>query len=939
MANSQDKELNVPFEKYQLDNGLDVILHQDKSDPIIAVSILVHVGSNREKPGRTGFAHFFEHMLFQKTENLPQGAFFKNIEALGGTFNGGTWSDGTIYYEVVPKDAIEKVFWMESDRMGYFINAVSVAELEGEKPIVQNEKRQRVDNQPYGHTSSLIKKQMYPKDHPYNWTVIGELEDIQNATIDDVKEFYEQYYGPGNATLVVAGDFESKDIKKMIQKYFGEIKARKEVERLKPWPVKIAKTKSLYHVDNYARLPEIRLTYSTVENFHEDAYALSALGQILSQGKRAHLYKVIVEDKKLAPGASSYQSSSEIAGTFTIRVRANAGVNLTTVKDAIFEALDKFEKEGFSEVDLNKIKIAQETDFYNNISSVFLKAYQLSYYNEFANDPNYISEDIKKIKNVSKEDVMNAYKKYIKGQNYIMTSFVPKGQENLVVAGAEKADIKEEAIEPYKAKELIGEITTEIKKTPSSFDRSIEPPLGEAPLVVPPKVWSTQLKNGLSVSGIEQKELPLVQLSLRIKGGLLVDNPQKIGSANLMTDILMEGTKNKTPEELEDAIGQLGATINMSTSSEYITVTANALAKNFNKVVALIEEILLEPRWDEAEFNRIKQQTLTTIVQRQTNPNAVASNVMNKVLYGEDHILSQPVIGKKESVEKITIDDLKAYYSKNFSPSVSSFNVVGDVSKSEVLKALSSIEKKWANKKVNFPNYKIPKESTSPKIYFVDIPSAKQSMIMIGHLTVKGNEEDFTEINIANNRLGSGGSSRLFQILREEKQFTYGAYSYQDRKISDGAYIAASSVQSNVTKEAVEVFREQLGIYHDTYTADDLAITKNQLIKENTRRFETLGNLLGMLNNITTYDLDADYVSKDQEKIKNISLDRVKEIIKKYINEQNMVYLVVGDKETQMARLKEIGYGDPIELDRYGNKIDDNIEIKNNSKTLNTEED
>ncbi|NQZ79146.1 MAG: insulinase family protein, partial [Ekhidna sp.] len=310
---AKSDELSLDYEKYTLENGLDVILHQDDSDPIVAVSILVHVGSNREKPGRTGFAHFFEHMLFQRSENVPDGGFFKNIDEWGGTFNGGTWTDGTIYYEVVPKDALEKVLWMESDRMGFFINAVSLASLEGEKPVVQNEKRQRVDNQPYGHTQSVILKALYPEGHPYNWTVIGELEDLQGATLDDVKEFYEQWYGPNNATLVIAGDIKSEEVKALIEKYFGEIPSRGIDTPMDPQPVQLAETKTFYYEDNFAQLPEIRMTFPTVEQFHPDQWALDALGQILSDGKRAVLYKSVVEVAEVAPGVSSYNSSNELA--------------------------------------------------------------------------------------------------------------------------------------------------------------------------------------------------------------------------------------------------------------------------------------------------------------------------------------------------------------------------------------------------------------------------------------------------------------------------------------------------------------------------------------------------------------------------------------------------------------------------------------------------
>jgi len=305
-SQSQPKtELTIPFEKYELDNGLTIILHQDKSDPIVAVSTIVHVGSNREKPGRTGFAHFFEHMAFNDSENVPQGANRKMIEELGGTRNGGTWNDGTIYYEVVPKDALEKLMWIDSDRLGFMINTVTEGALEREKQVVKNEKRQRVDNQAYGHTGHVIRKNLYPEGHPYNWTVIGDLADLQAASLEDVKEFYGKYYGPANATIVIAGDIEIEKTKAMVKRWFGEIKKSVPIEKPQPQMVKLDKNIKLFHLDTFAKLPELRITFPTVEQYHKDSYALSALGEILSNGKRAALYKEIVETQKLAPSVSA----------------------------------------------------------------------------------------------------------------------------------------------------------------------------------------------------------------------------------------------------------------------------------------------------------------------------------------------------------------------------------------------------------------------------------------------------------------------------------------------------------------------------------------------------------------------------------------------------------------------------------------------------------
>src|SRR5690606_18974184 len=368
--NVSGDKLAIEFEKYTLDNGLQVVLHHDKSDPIVSVAIQYGVGSNREKPGRTGFAHLFEHMLFQESENVQQDQFFKKIQDAGGTLNGGTWKDGTVYYEVVPNNALEMVLWLESDRMGYLINTVTETAFYNQQEVVQNEKRQRVDNNPYGHTSWVLDKALYPEGHPYNWQVIGELVDLQNATVEDVKEFYDKYYGPNNATLLLAGDFESAEAKKLIEKYFGEIKRRQEVEPLKPQPVTLSETKRLYHEDNFATAPQLNMVWPTLEQYTEDAYALNFLAQLLSRGKKAPMYKVLVKEKELTSNVSAYNNSQEIAGEFHVTVTANAGRNLDEIEHAIFEGFKRFEEDGITDVDVERIKASLETDFYNGISSV-----------------------------------------------------------------------------------------------------------------------------------------------------------------------------------------------------------------------------------------------------------------------------------------------------------------------------------------------------------------------------------------------------------------------------------------------------------------------------------------------------------------------------------------------------------------------------------------
>ncbi|MFQ5825192.1 MAG: M16 family metallopeptidase [bacterium] len=921
---AQDKSaLKIEYEKYTLNNGLEVILHEDKSDPIVAVAILYHVGSNREVKGHTGFAHLFEHMMFQESQHVGQDQFFKKIQDAGGTLNGGTWKDGTVYFQVIPKNALEMVLWLESDRMGFLLSTVTQEAFENQQDVVQNEKRQRVDNRPYGHTNYVIDKNLYPEDHPYNWQVIGSFEDLQNATLKDVRDFFIKWYGPNNATLVIAGDYNKAQTKQWVEKYFGEIKSAEKVDDPKSRPVTLSETKRVYHEDNFAKSPELNMVFPTVQQYHEDFYALDLLSKLLSDGKKAPLYKIIVEEKKLAPSVSAFQRDNEITGYFRIRVRTFPYKNLTNVEKDIFEAFGKFEQEGFTDQDLARIKAKTETNFYNEISSVLGKSFQLAEYNEYAGSPDFLNQDLQNYLEVTKEDILRVYNTYIKNRPYVLTSFAPKGQTNLVAENSDIYPVIEESIgeESEATEEKAAEIAI-VEKIPSSFDRSIEPPKEPEPEIRLPSIWKEEFNNKLRVFGIEHHELPLVQFSITLKGGLLLDNMDKIGVANLISDIMMEGTKNKTPLELEEAINELGATIRMFTTKESIVIRANSLSSKFEQVYSLVEEILLEPRWDEKEFERLKRETVETINRQSARPPTIATNVFNKLLYGKENILANSTLGTPESVNKITIEDLKNYYKEFFSAPVSHITIVGDISKEKALATFKSLEDKWAAKEVKFSKFSKPAAVEKSQIYFIDVPKAKQSEIRIGYLSLAYTDPDYYPATVMNYKLGGSFNGILNLILREEKGYTYGARSRFTGTQYPGAFVASAAVKSNTTFESMKIFKDELTKYRVGISDDDLEFTKNALIKSNARRFETVGSLMQMLNRMAIYNLPDDYIKQQEAIVQNMTKESHKKLAEKYINPDKMIYLVVGDAETQLERLKELGLGDPILLDKDGNKVE-----------------
>jgi zinc protease len=903
---------SIPFEKYALPNGLTVVMNEDHSDPVAALAILYHVGSSREVPGKTGFAHLFEHMMFQRSENVGEDQLFRLIQGAGGELNGGTSFDYTVYYEVIPKNALEMALWLESDRMGYLENTVTRSAFANQQNVVQNEKRQSVDNAPYGQNDALILKNVYPRGHPYSWDVIGEMEDLQKATVGDVKAFHKRFYAPNNATLVVSGDINKEEVKAMIEKYFGEIPAGEPVEKRSPVPVTLASTIKLYHEDNFARAPRLTMVFPTVEQFSKDSYALDYLAQLLSDGRKTPLYKILVKEKKLTSSVSAYNQSLELAGTFRITVTANPGVNLTDVENAIFEAFAMFDKEGFSEEDLTALKARNETGFYRGFSSVLNKSFTLGEYQMFRDDPAYYSRDFQAEQAVTSDDIRNVFLKYIKGKNFVMTSFVPKGETNLVAKGSVDAKIVEEDIGKAAEVKTSGADEEPIVKTPTRIDRSVQPPVGPDPEVTLPSVWTGSLANRMKLYGIRQTELPLVQYSIIISGGHLLDPIDKAGVANMTAALMNEGTKKKTPEELEDAVRLLGASISFYGGAENITVRVSSLARNYEKTLDLVSEMLFEPRWDTVQFGLAKSRVINNLKRNKANPGYLASNTLNSLIFGKDNILAIETSGNEQSVNSLTINDLKDFYESNFSPSLTKFIVAGDIDKERTMKALEKLNAGWQPKEVDIPAVKVPDAPGKSQLFFVDVPGAKQSVIYIGCPSISRTDPDYYPAYVANYKLGGSFNGIFNLILREEKGFTYGARSYFNGAANYGTFVATSMVRTNATLESVNIFKTEMEKYRKGIPQEYVDFTKSALLKGNARNFETLGDLLDMLSNIAVYGLPADYVKQEEAFVRGLTAEKILDLAKKYIDPSRMYYVVAGDAATQAKGLEKVGFGKPV---------------------------
>ena len=907
-----EKDFSLPYEKFVLDNGLQVVLHEDKSDPIVSVAIQYHVGSAREKPGKTGFAHLFEHMLFQRSEHLGRNEFFKKIGELGGSFNGATGPDGTVYYETVPRDALEKVLWMESDRMGFFINTVTRKGLEREIDVVSNEKRQN-ENRPFGQSNGMMLKQFYPEGHPYRWPVIGSIADLHGATVDDIKQFYRKYYAPNNATLVVAGDFDRREVEAMIRKYFGEIPAREEVEPVRPIPVQLEKTSKYVLEDRFANAPGLEMNFSGAEQFHPDAYPLRILALLLSYGKNAPFYKVLVEDNKLASYVNVASSSLELSGQVSVSVKAYKETDLNTVYRGIQEAFERFEQEGIRDNDLERMKIMQETMLYNVMMSLESKTQALARNNVFAGRPDQMVIDLAHYQAVTKEEVMRVYRKYVRGKHFVALSTVPQGQTSLALTGSVVVRPDEDSPVGQKLVADEGAVTDDdpYEYTPSVFDRSVEPPLlANTPESAMPPVWTGEMSNGMKVKGMAYTELPVVQFAVYLNSGMLCEPKGKSGLARLTAAVLNCGTRTKTPEELEVALGLLGARVSFGVSTERMQLSGSCFKKNFPQFLRLVEEMLLEPRWDETALELARKRMIGNIRQSSTEPKVLARHVFRQMMYGPENVLSNSALASEKEVAAITMEDIKTFYKTHIVPGQATFDFVGGYEKKEVMKFLQPLARTWTTGGASQERLNLNFMAPQAKVYFVDYPGAKQSYILLGCPAMPKASNDYYPAKMVNQLLGASSNALLFDVLRLQHGYTYGAYSFFDCGKYANEFRATSSVQAAYTLEAMQLFKSCISTYGEQFTEQSLVKTKDAMFKENAAAFEMPDARLDLLSEMTVDGLPVDDLKRQEQLLKRMTLPEAKACIRNWLDYDRMFFVVVGDAASQLDRIRKSGLGE-----------------------------
>lgn len=930
-------QIVIPYEKYVLPNGLTLIVHEDHSDPIVHVDVTYHVGSAREEIGKSGFAHFFEHMMFQGSDHVADEQHFKIVTEAGGTLNGSTNRDRTNYFETVPSNQLEKMLWLEADRMGFLLDAVTQQKFEVQRATVKNERGQNYDNRPYGLQGEYAARNFYPYGHPYSWLTIGYIEELNKVNVNDLKNFFLRWYSPNNATLTIGGDVNTPQVVKLAEKYFGSIPRGPEVSPVKVPAVMLEKNRYVSYVDNYARMSQLRLVFPTVPEYHPDGPALSCLAQVLGGGggfggggrggrgggggggnRNSVFYQTLIKPQK-ALQASAFNQSSELAGEFSISVTPYPEQSLAEMYKLVDEAFQKFEERGITDDDVQKFKSEMEARTINGLSSVSGKVSTLAAFQTFAGNPNMITKLLDMYSKLTKNDVLRVYTKYIKGRNHLILSTLAKGQEDLIAAPDNYTVDKSN----YKAPDY-GYNGLRYAKAKDNFDRSKMPGNGPNPVVKVPKYWKKDLPNGIKMIGTENNEIPVVTLTISIPGGHLSEAKDltKVGLASFFARMMNEDTKNYTAEQFSEELQKLGSSIGVSSNTDDITFNVQSLKKNLDKTLALLEERMLYPKFSEETFKRLQRQSLEGMKQMKSQPAAVASAVFSKLNYGADNILGLPENGTEKTIPNITFNDIQNYYNTYITSVGTKVVVVGDVKQQEIVPKLSFLDK-LPRKQVQMVKVNPTPVIDKTKVYLVDVPKAAQSEFRVGYATGLKYDAtgDFYRAYLMNFPLGGAFNSRLNINLREDKGWTYGARSSFTGDENSGEFSFSSGIKGEATDSALsEVMKEIRNYVSNGPTEEEVIFMKSSVGQRDALAYETGIQKAAFIRRILDYNLPADYVQQQIKILNGMTRQQMTAIAKKYLHPEKINILLVGDKSKILNGVKKLGY-DIVELDADGNAV------------------
>ncbi len=881
-ASAQDQQIDIPYKKFVLDNGLTLIVHEDHKAPIVAVNVWYHVGSKNEKPGKTGFAHLFEHLMFNGSENFNDD-YFIPLEKVGATdMNGTTNEDRTNYFQNVPSTAIDLVLFMESDRMGHLVGAIDQAKLDEQRGVVQNEKRQG-ENQPYGKAYDLLTTNTYPAGHPYSWTVIGSMEDLNAASLDDVKEWFKNYYGAANAVICIAGDIDAETAKQKVEKYFGDIPSGPPVTRQQSW---VAKRTGEHRQTTQDRVPQSRLymVWNIPQYGAPDTTYLDLVTDVLAQGKNSRLYKRLVYQDQIATDVGAFLDSREIGSQVLIQASAQPGGDLAKVEAAIREELAKFLKDGPTAEEMDRIKTQYRARFLRGIERIggFGGKSDILIQGEvFLGQPDFYKVRLDRVAKSTAEELKRAANDWLSDGLFVLE------------------------VHPF----------PDFKNTEKGVDRTKLPEVTQFPSLDLPETRRATLSNGLKVVLAERHEIPIVDFDLLVDAGYAADQFAAPGTASLTMDMIDEGTKTRSALEISEALDQLGANLHAGAHLDTCTVSLSALNENLDKSLDIFADVILNPTFPQADFARLQRQRLARIGQEKAQPVGIALRLLPQLIFGPKHAYGNPLTGSgtEASVKGMTREDLAKFHSTWFQPSNATLIVAGDTTLDAIVPKLEAKLAAWKTQakppQKNLTEVQLPAKRV---VYVVDKPDAMQSMIIAGVPAPPTNNPDEIAIETMNTILGGSFTSRINMNLREDKHWAYGARSILYDAKGQRLFFTYAPVQSDKTKESmVEIDKELRGILGDRPpTAQELDKAQKNMTLQLPGRFETKSSLESGLEDIVVYGLPEDYYETYAGKVNAMDLGKVTAAAKQIVHPDQMVWIIVGDQAKIQKGIDELGFGE-----------------------------
>jgi len=885
-------EVDIPFTKHILSNGLTLVVHEDHSAPVVGVSVWYHVGSKNEKPGKTGFAHLFEHLMFNGSEHFKD-EFFRPFEKVGATdMNGDTWLDRTRYFETVPTTALDMALWMESDRMGHLLDAIDQKTLDEQRGVVQNEKRQSVDNAPYGRVGELQQRASFPEGHPYRWETIGSMEDLNAASLADVKEWFREYYGAGNVTLVLSGDIDDKTAVEKATRYFGDIPSGPPVERREVW---VAPRTESTREEMQDRVSQVRIlkSWNAPQDGSDDEVLLELAANVLGSGKASRMYERLVYRDKIADGVSVNVGAFELASMFEITVDVKKDVDPATVEKAVGEELARFLKDGPT---ADEISRAQTEAYANLVRAADRvggngKATILASGQVYRDNPAAYQDDMRRTLAATPNAVRDAARRWLAQGDYTLT------------------------VKPFPTYTTVA----------SNVDRkSGPPPVTQFPDLSFPKVQRATLKNGLKVVFAERHDVPIVEFSMVFNAGFAADQGRKLGTGAFSLAMLDEGTTHLNALQLSSRQLELGAHIGSGSALDAYTVSLSALKARLKESLSLYADVVRNPAFDEKEFKRLQGQWLAGIAQEKTDADALALRIAPPLLYGEGHAYAIPFTGSgtETSVRSLTPEDLRAFHHDWLRPDNATLLVAGDTTLAEVTAMLESSFGDWKAPDAPLPTKNIGTvaEAAKPRVYLVDKPGAAQSQIIAALLAPSSKAPNFIEIGTMNGVFGGSFTSRINMNLREDKHWSYGAGVQLPGGLAQRPYLISAPVQTDKTADSLrEILREARDfVGAKPASAEEIAKIKARNVRSLPGRYETVGSLIGALYDIVLFDRGDDYVQTLKSRIESQKDDDVRAAARQIIHPDHLTWVVVGDLQKIEQPIRKLNLGEVQVLDSNG---------------------